>query len=166
MDDIRPGFLGGEYGAVETARQHHETRKRHVFSHQENRVLLRAPAARLRRHLQAPARPQRGGRDRGAQRLARQPQHGVRFLRHQAHRQGLGRSRARSQDDPPRRTIRWSGRCRGLASLCSSCRAIPPWSISPNCCTTTRIRRGFLSCASRCGKRPRRSPPTAERWWN
>ena len=49
MDNIRPGFLGGEHGAVQTARQHHEAgslpgfgirdwgfEKRHVLSHQEN----------------------------------------------------------------------------------------------------------------------------------
>ena len=38
---------------------------------------------------------------------ARQPQHGVRLQRHQADRQGLDRSRARSQDDPaPGRSAR------------------------------------------------------------
>ena len=47
-------------------------------------------------------RPQRRGGDRGAERVAGQPQHGVRLLRHQARDQGMGRSRARSQDDSPR----------------------------------------------------------------
>ncbi len=36
MDNICPGFLGGEHRAVEAAGQHDETRNRHVFSHQEN----------------------------------------------------------------------------------------------------------------------------------
>ena len=45
----------------------------YVFRHQAHRLLLRSPPARLRRHLQAPARAQRRGRDRGAHRRARQP---------------------------------------------------------------------------------------------
>ena len=49
----------------------------YVFRHQANRVLLRPPAARLRRHLQASARPQRGGRDRGAHRHASTPRNMV-----------------------------------------------------------------------------------------
>ena len=39
-----------------------------VFCHQAHRLLLRPSAARLRRHLQAPARPQRHRRDRGPHR--------------------------------------------------------------------------------------------------
>ena len=39
-------------------------------------------------------------------RAARQPQHGLRLQRHQADRQGLDRSRDRSQDDPAAGTIR------------------------------------------------------------
>ena len=42
------------------------------LGHQAHRLLLRPSAARLRRHLQASARPQRGGGDRDPHRLARQ----------------------------------------------------------------------------------------------
>ena len=56
--------------------------------------------------------------------VARQPQHGLRLQRHQAHRQGLDRSRTRSQDGAaPRRPARRS-RCSSSASRCSCSTAI------------------------------------------
>ena len=49
---------------------------------------------------------------------ARQPQHGLRLQRHQAHREGLDRSRARSQDDAPARR---SARRAAAGSSASRC---------------------------------------------
>ena len=56
--------------------------RRHItvsacISHQEDRVLLRPPAARLRWHLQASARPQNAVAEIEVRRLARRPQHGA-----------------------------------------------------------------------------------------
>src|SRR5688572_33105300 len=72
----------------------------YVLRYQADRVLLRPSADELRRHLPSSARPQRRRRDRHPLRHARPSQYGDGLLRHQAHRQGLDRPRAGSQDDP------------------------------------------------------------------
>ena len=96
--------VGEQHGAVEPAREEdgdiiHESARYqyyrrtiddHVSCHQADRVLLRSPAARLRRRLQASARAQRVGGDRSPHRPARHPQHGRRLQRHQAGRERAG----------------------------------------------------------------------------
>ena len=98
-------------------------------------------------------------RDRGPDRLARQPQHGLRLQRYQAGGQGLDRSRARSQDDPaPRRPAG-----EPLQELGEPIHLLDS---NPTVERIARLifesaRRGCRCLASRCGKRRRRGPPTA-----
>ena len=166
------GSVRQQHRAVEPAGEEHRRRPSGLRStgysaktcirHQTHRLLLRPPTARLRRHLQTSARPQRRRRkSRCGPTRSTTATWSCDFSRHQADRQGLDRPRARSQDDPaPRRSARRAAAAARRADV-RRATAIPRWSISPNCSTTTPTPRGFRSCASPCGKPRRHLPPTA-----
>ena len=107
-----------------------------------HRFLLRPPAARLRRRLQTPARPQCDRGDRSADAAARRAQHGVRFQRHQADRERLDRRAISITGCCCATTIRSSSRCSDLGEPVFICQSNP---------TVEHIAQLIFRHASRAG---------------